>query len=68
MPWSGREILAAGTSPDKLPCGMANENTLYYGDNLDILRRYIDDESVTSPVTLEINSKRLSVKLSLGTQ
>jgi DNA modification methylase len=46
MPWSGREILAAGTSPDKLPCGMANENTLYYGDNLDILRRYIDDESV----------------------
>jgi len=21
-------------------------NTLYYGDNLDILRRYIDDESV----------------------
>jgi hypothetical protein len=22
------------------------ENTLYYGDNLDILRRYIADESV----------------------
>ncbi len=22
------------------------ENTLYYGDNLDILRRYIEDESV----------------------
>ena len=22
------------------------ENTLYYGDNLDILRRYIKDESV----------------------
>src|SRR5438270_10682440 len=22
------------------------DNTLYYGDNLDILRRYIDDESV----------------------
>jgi hypothetical protein len=21
-------------------------NTLYYGDNLDILRRYVDDESV----------------------
>ena len=21
-------------------------NTLYYGDNLDILRRYIDDESI----------------------
>lgn len=25
---------------------MAEGNTLYYGDNLDILRRYIDDESV----------------------
>jgi site-specific DNA-methyltransferase (adenine-specific) len=25
--------------------GEAN-NTLYYGDNLDILRRYVDDESV----------------------
>jgi len=25
---------------------MADENTLYYGDNLDILRRYIQDESV----------------------
>src|SRR5436305_12320656 len=23
-----------------------DKNTLYYGDNLDILRRYIDDESV----------------------
>jgi len=22
------------------------ENTLYFGDNLDILRRYVDDESV----------------------
>ncbi|HEY8666869.1 MAG TPA: hypothetical protein VIL86_09400 [Tepidisphaeraceae bacterium] len=22
------------------------ENTLYYGDNLDILRRYVEDESV----------------------
>src|SRR5436853_3250818 len=25
---------------------MKAENTLYYGDNLDILRRYVDDESV----------------------
>ncbi len=25
---------------------MADQNTLYYGDNLDILRRYVDDESV----------------------
>lgn len=25
---------------------MAIENTLYYGDNLDILRRYIKDETV----------------------
>ncbi|MBI5868123.1 MAG: restriction endonuclease [candidate division Zixibacteria bacterium] len=25
---------------------MASENTLYYGDNLDILRRYVADESV----------------------
>src|SRR5919108_1177180 len=24
----------------------AAENTLYYGDNLEILRRYIDDESI----------------------
>jgi len=23
-----------------------NPNTLYYGDNLDILRRYVKDESV----------------------
>jgi len=26
--------------------GMAESNTLYYGDNLDILRRYVPDESV----------------------
>ena len=25
---------------------MTDTNQLYYGDNLDILRRYIDDESV----------------------
>ena len=25
---------------------MTDENTLYYGDNLDILRRYVADESV----------------------
>ena len=25
---------------------MAEGNTLYYGDNLDILRRYVPDESV----------------------
>jgi len=25
---------------------MAESNTLYYGDNLDILRRYVADESV----------------------
>jgi len=25
---------------------MAKENTLYYGDNLDVLRRYVPDESV----------------------
>src|ERR1700750_987298 len=30
-----------------MPCGMSQpQNLLYYGDNLDILRRYIDDESV----------------------
>ncbi len=25
---------------------MSEQNTLYYGDNLDILRRYVEDESV----------------------
>ena len=25
---------------------MGDKNTLYYGDNLDILRRYVEDESV----------------------
>ncbi len=25
---------------------MGHGNTLYYGDNLDILRRYVEDESV----------------------
>jgi len=25
------------------------DNTLYYGDNLDILRRYVADESVDTP-------------------
>jgi site-specific DNA-methyltransferase (adenine-specific) len=26
--------------------GQPGPNTLYYGDNLDILRRYIDDDSI----------------------
>lgn len=26
------------------------ENKLYYGDNLDVLRRYVADESVDLPV------------------
>src|SRR3954464_5990596 len=33
----------------RMPCGMSEgtkPNLLYYGDNLDILRRYVDDESV----------------------
>jgi site-specific DNA-methyltransferase (adenine-specific) len=30
-----------------MPCGMSQpQNLLYYGDNLDILRRYVEDESV----------------------
>src|SRR5215210_618992 len=33
-----------------MPCGMSDApvppNLLYYGDNLDILRRYVEDESV----------------------
>ena len=31
-------------------------NTLYYGDNLDILRRYIKDETV-DPVYLDLSLK-----------
>jgi hypothetical protein len=45
MPWSGREILAAGTSPDKLPCGWPTR-TRSITATTSTLRRFIDDESV----------------------
>ena len=28
----------------------ATPNTLYYGENLDILRRYVDDEAIDRPI------------------
>lgn len=37
---------AAIASPTAVNLGFAPMNQLYYGDNLDVLRRYVADESV----------------------
>jgi len=37
------------------------ENTLYYGDNLDILKRYIPDESIDL-VYLDVPNQLLEIR------
>lgn len=35
-----------GTPTGELGASMAQDGALFYGDNLDVLRRHVDDESV----------------------
>ena len=43
---AARRICTASLIPGSAPATLAHMGTLYYGDNLDILRRYLKDETV----------------------
>ena len=44
--WSYLKRTWENGQPDDLEKTLMDSNSLYYGDNLDILRRYVQDESV----------------------